>query len=96
MVEFGVEIGEYRGVVRVPRRVFQRLLPEPSTPERCVEVISLRLSKHFQTKPAPANPSVARLFLVDFASPPPDLCPQTSRERFDPRHAPKKARGKKF
>ena len=27
-VEFGVEIGEYRGVVRVPRRVFQRLLAE--------------------------------------------------------------------
>jgi hypothetical protein len=26
--EFGVEIGEYRGVVRVPRRVFQRLLPD--------------------------------------------------------------------
>ena len=25
-VEFGVEIGEYHGVVRVPRRVFQRLL----------------------------------------------------------------------
>jgi hypothetical protein len=23
-LEFGVEIGEYRGVVRVPRRVFQR------------------------------------------------------------------------
>ena len=35
-VEFGVEIGEYRGVVRVPRRVFQRLLPERPTPERCV------------------------------------------------------------
>jgi len=34
-VEFGVEIGEYRRVVRVPRRVFQRLLPERSTPERC-------------------------------------------------------------
>ena len=33
-VEFGVEIGEYRGVVRVPRRVFQRLLPERPTPER--------------------------------------------------------------
>jgi hypothetical protein len=30
--EFGVEIGEYRGVVRVPRRVFQRLLPERPTP----------------------------------------------------------------
>ena len=27
-VESGVEIGEYSGVVRVPRRVFQRLLPE--------------------------------------------------------------------
>jgi hypothetical protein len=25
-VEFGVEVGEYRGVVRVSRRVFQRLL----------------------------------------------------------------------
>jgi hypothetical protein len=36
-VEFGFEIGEYRGVVRVPRRVFQRLLPERPTPERCVE-----------------------------------------------------------
>jgi hypothetical protein len=36
-VEFGVEIGEYSGVVRVPRRVFQRLLPERATPERCVE-----------------------------------------------------------
>jgi hypothetical protein len=29
---FGVEIGEYRGVVRVTRRVFQRLLPERPTP----------------------------------------------------------------
>jgi hypothetical protein len=36
-VEFGVEIGEYRGVVRVPRRVFQRLLPETPIPERCIE-----------------------------------------------------------
>jgi len=35
--EFGVEIGEDRGVVGVPRRVFQRLLPERPTPERCVE-----------------------------------------------------------
>jgi hypothetical protein len=31
-VEFGVEIGEYRGVVRVPRRVFQRLLPDGQPP----------------------------------------------------------------
>ena len=29
-MEYGVEIGEYRGVVRVPRRVFQRLFPERS------------------------------------------------------------------
>ena len=35
-VEFGVEIGEYRGIVRVHRRVFQRLLPERPTP-KCVE-----------------------------------------------------------
>jgi hypothetical protein len=27
-VEFGVEIGEYHGAVRVPRRVFQRLLAD--------------------------------------------------------------------
>jgi hypothetical protein len=36
-VEFGVEIGEYHGVVRVLRRVFQRLPPETPTPERCGE-----------------------------------------------------------
>ena len=40
-VEFGVEIGEYSGVVRVPRRVFQRQLPERPTPERCVEAYYL-------------------------------------------------------
>jgi hypothetical protein len=37
VVEFGVGVGEYEGVVRVSRRVFQILLPEPPTPERCVE-----------------------------------------------------------
>jgi hypothetical protein len=36
-VEFGVEIGEYRGVVPMPRRVFQRLSPDTATPERCME-----------------------------------------------------------
>jgi len=30
-VEFGAEIGEYRGVVRAPRRVFQRLLQKRPT-----------------------------------------------------------------
>jgi hypothetical protein len=41
-VEFGVEIGEYQGVVRVPRRTFQSLLPERPTPERCVEAYYLQ------------------------------------------------------
>jgi hypothetical protein len=31
-----------RGVVRVPRRVFQRLLPERPTPERCIEAYYLQ------------------------------------------------------
>jgi hypothetical protein len=37
-----VEIGEYHGVVRVPLRVFQRLLPEAPTSERCVEAYYLQ------------------------------------------------------
>jgi hypothetical protein len=37
VVEFGIGVGEYEGVVRVSRRVFQILLPEAPTPERCVE-----------------------------------------------------------
>ena len=44
-VEFGVEIGEYRGVVTVPRRVFQRLLPERPTPEKCVEAYYLHQTR---------------------------------------------------
>jgi hypothetical protein len=44
-VEFGAEIGEYRGVVRVSRRVFQRLLPERPTPERCVEAYYLQRTR---------------------------------------------------
>jgi hypothetical protein len=44
-VEFGVEIGKCRGVVRVPRRVFQRLLPERPTPERCVEAYYLQRTR---------------------------------------------------
>ena len=47
-VEFGVEIGEYNGVVRVPRRVFQRLLAERPTPERCVEAYYLQRTR-FET-----------------------------------------------
>ena len=44
-VEFGVAIGEYRGVVRVARRVFQRLLPERPTPERCIEAYYLQRTR---------------------------------------------------
>jgi hypothetical protein len=47
-VECGVEIGEYRGVVRVPRRVFQRLLPETPTPERCLQAYYLQRTR-FET-----------------------------------------------
>ena len=36
-VEFSVEIGEYKGVVRVPRLAFRRFLDGSVTPERCVE-----------------------------------------------------------
>jgi hypothetical protein len=43
--EFGVEIGEYQGVVTVPRRVFQGLLPESPTPERCVEAYYLQRTR---------------------------------------------------
>jgi hypothetical protein len=44
-IEFGVEIGEYRGVVRVSRRVFQRLLSERPTPEKCVEAYYLQRTR---------------------------------------------------
>ena len=36
-VEFGIGVGKYDGVVRVSRRVFQILLPEAPTPERCLK-----------------------------------------------------------
>ena len=45
VVEFGVEIGEYHGVVRIPRRVFRRLLPDTPTPERCVEAYHLQRTR---------------------------------------------------
>ena len=44
----GRGIGEHRGVVRVPRRVFQRLLSERPTPERCVEAYYLQRTR-FET-----------------------------------------------
>src|SRR5271156_2662089 len=47
-VEFGIEIGEYAGVVRVPRRVFQHLLSDSPTPERCVEGYHLHRTRFEQ------------------------------------------------
>ena len=44
-VEFGVGVGEYEGVVRVSRRVFQILLLETLTPERCLEVYHLHRTR---------------------------------------------------
>ncbi len=44
-VEFSVEIGEYRGVVRIRRQVFQSLLDLRPTPERCLEAFHLCRSK---------------------------------------------------
>jgi Protein of unknown function (DUF1488) len=44
-VEFGVEIGEYRGVVHVNRRVFQPLLAVVATPERCIEAYHLHRTR---------------------------------------------------
>jgi hypothetical protein len=35
-IEFEIEIGEYRGVVRVPRRVFQSLPGGSSKPDECL------------------------------------------------------------
>jgi Protein of unknown function (DUF1488) len=45
VVEFGVGIGEYEGVVRIPRRVFQALLPEAPTPERCLQAYHLNRTR---------------------------------------------------
>jgi hypothetical protein len=44
-VEFGVGVGEYDGVVRVPRRVFQSLLDQRPTPERCLEAYYLHRTR---------------------------------------------------
>ena len=44
-VEFGVEVGEYRGVVRISRRALQRLLPNRPTPERCIEAYYLQRTR---------------------------------------------------
>ena len=44
-VEFGIGVGEYEGVVRVSRRVFQILLLEALTPQRCLEAYHLHRTR---------------------------------------------------
>jgi hypothetical protein len=44
-VEFGVVIGEYEGVVSVPRQLFRRLLDGAVTPERCIEAYHLQRTR---------------------------------------------------
>ena len=45
VVEFGIGVGEYEGIVRVPRRVFQALLDESPTPQRCLEAYYLHRTR---------------------------------------------------
>lgn len=44
-VEFSVILGPYEGTVRVPRRVFQGLLEQRPTPERCIEMFHLQRTR---------------------------------------------------
>ena len=44
-VEFGIGVGDYDGVVRVPQRVFQGLLDQSPTPERCLEAYHLQRTR---------------------------------------------------
>jgi hypothetical protein len=41
-VEFGVILRPYEGTVRIARRVFQGLLDQRPTPERCMEAFHLQ------------------------------------------------------
>jgi hypothetical protein len=59
-VEFGVEIGEYQGVVRVSRRLFQHLSSERPTPEGCVGAYYLQRTRfesitERKLRPAPVD-----------------------------------------
>ena len=44
-VEFSVIIGQYEGTVRIARRVFQHLLDQSPTPERCMEAFHLQRTR---------------------------------------------------
>jgi hypothetical protein len=63
-VEFGIAIGEYTGTVRVGRRVFQHLLSDSPTAERCVEGYHLHRTRFEQI----AERKVRRRQLTDDAN----------------------------
>ena len=44
-VEFSVILGPYEGTVRITRRVFQHLLDQSPTPERCLEAFHLQRTR---------------------------------------------------
>jgi hypothetical protein len=44
-IEFGVGIGEYEGVVRVPRDVFRRFVDGAVTPDKCIEAYHLHRTR---------------------------------------------------
>ena len=44
-VEFSVILRPYEGTVRIGRRVFQRLLDQSPTPERCMEAFHLQRTR---------------------------------------------------
>jgi hypothetical protein len=44
-VEFSVILRPYAGTVRIGRRVFQRLLDQSPTPERCIEAFHLQRTR---------------------------------------------------
>src|SRR5437764_6730792 len=44
-VEFGIGIGEYEGVVSIPRLVFRRFIDGSMTPERCLGAYHLQRTR---------------------------------------------------
>jgi hypothetical protein len=59
-VEFGIGVGEYEGVVRVGRRVFERLLDQSPTPERCLGAYHLHDSPRIDRGTEGSPPAVDR------------------------------------
>jgi len=44
-VELSIILGQYEGLVRVPKRSFQGLLDQSPTPERCLEAFHLQRTR---------------------------------------------------